>query len=215
MLHLNETPTSFPGAVRVPRDVRCLLLDDSSFDRARIRRLARQTHLSIQMDEVDSIQQLSAAVMQTNYDIILIDYRLPVGDGMLALDHVMKSAQNRNAGKIMITGDGARQTAVKAMRAGCHDFIMKDEMSADALREAMVNALVTSQCRQNLRRQIAEQDEASRGSLITEIQDDEAQENVVSLLRARALSRPAELFDPNDVEGLLAALDNGDDIVFH
>jgi len=128
MLNANHTQTSFPGSMPLPREVRCLLLDDSNFDRARIRRLSKQTNMSIHIDEVDSIAQMDKAVEAENYDLIMIDYRLPVGDGMVALEHVMQSEHNKDAGKIMITGDGARQTAVQAMRAGCHDFLTKEEM---------------------------------------------------------------------------------------
>lgn len=215
MINLNEIPGSFPGAVLVPRLVRCLLLDDSNFDRARIRRMARQMDFAVHMDEVDCIAQLTDAVKDERYDIILIDYRLPIGDGMVALEHVMNSPRNKDAGKIMITGDGARQTAIKAMRAGCHDFLTKEEMNAKALREAMANALTTSQRRKDLKQQIAEHEEIMRNRLIAAIQDDGVEEKVVSLMRARSLNRSADRLVEPDVESLLSALDDQGDILIH
>jgi len=116
MLSAEENKSSFPGVPPIPHDIRALLLDDSNFDRARIRRLSQKTELSIHLDEVDSIEAMDIAVAKQNYDLILIDYRLPVGDGMEALHHVLSNDGNKDAGKIMITGDGARQTAMQAMR---------------------------------------------------------------------------------------------------
>lgn len=217
MTNLNQIPGSMPGSVLVPRLVRCLLLDDSNFDRARIRRMARQTDLAIQMDEAECITQLSAAVQEERYDIVLIDYRLPIGDGMVALEHVMNSLRNKDAGKIMITGDGARQTAIKAMRAGCHDFLTKEEMNAKALREAIANALITSQRRKDLQQEVAAHEEAARHRRIIAIQDNNVDEKVVSLLRARKLNWPIDRFaelDATEVDNLLRELgDQGDNII--
>ena len=51
---------------------------------------------------------------------------------------------NRFAGKVMITGDESERAAVEALRAGCHDFLCKRQMDAEALHNAMVNALKKS-----------------------------------------------------------------------
>lgn len=218
MLNTTQTQTSFPGAFPLPKEVRCLLLDDSNFDRARIRRLSQKTNLSIHLDEVDSIAQLDLALARENYDLIIIDYRLPVGDGMVALDHVLRNAQNCDAGKIMITGDGARQTAVRAMRAGCHDFLAKEEMSVEALREAMINALATAHRRQRIKQEVAHHKELVRDGLIAAMHDGDVQDSAVTFLKNRFGPKPSGLFgglDPDDVDALLAGLDVNDGFIFH
>lgn len=221
MLQATPNPTSYPSGMPIPREIRALLLDDNNFDRARIKRLSDKTNLSIQMDEVDSIAQLDEAVATENYDLILIDYRLPVGDGMQALNHVLQNDLNKDAGKIMITGDGARRTAIEAMRGGCHDFLTKEEMDVEALRTAMLNALSAAQHRRHIIAQEAHQKEIIRQGLVAAMQDSEVQGNVISLVRQQLMqgdfARPRgdRRFHEADLEALLAALNDEDEFIFH
>ncbi|MCX7558858.1 response regulator [Sulfitobacter sp. F26204] len=221
MLSSEETMSSVPGAFQTPRGMRALLLDDSNFDRARIRRMSDKTDLAIKLDEVESIEALDAAVARENYDLILIDYRLPVGDGMEALDHVLKNELNKDAGKIMITGDGARQTAIQAMRSGYHDFLTKEEMNAEDLRSAMINAVTLARRQQFLTRQAVQQREAIQQGLIAALQDSDVQNSVISLVRRNLnldgfrLSEMMGRFDAAEAEKLLAVLHDEDDFIFH
>ena len=221
MLHTSSTSSSAPHAIPTPRDIRALLLDDSSFDRARIRRLSQKTQLSIELDEVDSIAQLDRAVAKEDYDLILIDYRLPVGDGMEALDHVLQNDLNKDAGKIMITGDSARQTVVQAMRAGCHDFLTKEEMDVEALRGAILNALKAAHARQKALLQIEEQKEIIRQALVAAMQDREVQGNVISLVQSQLRQfgvGPGQARSGlalADLEAILAGDADRDNFIFH
>lgn len=221
MLRAAPNPSSITSPMPMPREIRALLLDDNNFDRARIKRLSTKTNLSIQMDEVDSIAQLDEAVAKENYDLILIDYRLPVGDGMEALDHVLQNDLNKDAGKIMITGDGARRTAVEAMRGGCHDFLTKEEMDVEALRNAMLNALSAAGQRQHLIAQEAHQKEIIRQGLVAAMQDSEVQGNVISIVRQQMMQSDLGRvgaqgqFHEADMDALLATLNDEDEFIFH
>lgn len=221
MLHAAPHPSSISSPMPIPREIRALLLDDNNFDRARIKRLSHKTNLSIQLDEVDSIAQLDAAVAKENYDLILIDYRLPVGDGMEALDHILQNDLNKDAGKIMITGDGARRTAIEAMRGGCHDFLTKEEMDVEALRKAMLNALTAASRHQHLLAQEAHQKEIIRQGLVAAMQDSEVQGNVISIVRQQLLQGEMGRFGPEgrfheaDMDALLATLNDEDEFIFH
>jgi len=216
MLHATATPSSFPGVPSAPHEIRALLLDDSNFDRARIRRLSHKTDLCVHMDEVESIAAMDQAVARNNYDLILIDYRLPVGDGMQALHHLMQNDLNKDAGKIMITGDGAQQTAVKAMRSGYHDFLTKEEMDVEALREAMINAVTVARQQQELMLQASEQRKFIREGLAAALQDSDVQGTLVSLIgRNAGADHLRNRFDAADADDLLAGLDDEDDFIFH
>ncbi|MFK7836231.1 MAG: response regulator [Sulfitobacter sp.] len=220
MLHTSANPTSMLTPMPAPRDIRALLLDDSNFDRARIRRLSAKTNLSIQMDEVESIAQMDEALLRENYDLVLIDYRLPVGDGMEALDRVLENDLNKDAGKIMITGDGARQTAVDAMRGGCHDFLSKEEMDVEALRRAMITALTAAQQRQQLLQQTNLQKDIIRQGLVAAMQDSEVQGNVVSIVRQQMHEARNQMGLQGtkaaaDIDALLTTFGEDDDFIFH
>ena len=77
-----------PEGGAFPPVIKALLLDDSTFDRARIRRLGQKTDLALQLDEVSSIAEMKDAVARQVFDLIMIDYRLPQGDGLGVLDYI-------------------------------------------------------------------------------------------------------------------------------
>lgn len=207
--------------VPMSRGIRALLLDDSNFDRARIRRLSDKTELSVDIDEVGSIAELDEAVARENYDLILIDFRLPVGNGMQALDLVLQNDLNRHAGKIMITGDITQETAIAAMRSGCHDFLTKETMDVAALRRAMLNALSTAHQSRYLVQNADYQRELIRQGLVAAMQDGEVQGNVISLLRKELLKSngPGTLskdrLEADEMDGLLSGFSRDDHFVFH
>lgn len=221
MIASTATFASAPVPVPMSRGIRALLLDDNNFDRARIRRLSTKTELPLDIDEVGSIAELDEAVGQENYDLILIDYRLPVGDGMEALDHVLQSDLNKHAGKIMITGDVTQETAITAMRSGCHDFLTKETMDVAALRKAMLNALATAQHSHYLAQQADQQKEMIRQGLVAAMQDGEVQENVVAILRQELhKAKPADeqaltRLEAEAMDALLSGSSEDDHFVFH
>lgn len=216
-------PMETTGLVDVPppTTVRALLLDDSNFDRARIRRLSQRTGLSIELDEVGSIAELDMAVAKQRYDLIMIDYRLPVGDGMQALNHVLQSPRNRDAGKIMITGDNAQETAVKAMRGGCHDFLTKETIDAAVLTHSMVNAITLARQRQVLTARSLKQREMVKQGVVAAMADNEVRGNVVSLvaeqLKLTVPDRPnmRDIIDPGEMDALLQSLIEDDGFTLH
>lgn len=222
MLSESQTTHTVPADTLLPRAIRTLLLDDSTFDRARIRRISGATNLPIQLDEVGSIQEMEAAVRDEEYDLILIDYRLPIGDGMMALDHIHNTALNRNAGKIMITGNEALGTAVEAMRAGCHDFLCKDKIDIQTLRTAMLNALASAQHRA-LKPVGDEKDYRSliRAGVLDALNDKEVRGGMVSLMRQTFPDHRHRLpskkgVSKNDAfDTLIAGLSDTDDFIFH
>ncbi|KIN62033.1 Response regulator/GGDEF domain protein [Sulfitobacter noctilucicola] len=221
MLHVNSAASSFPPGAPMPRDIKALLLDDSNFDRARIRRLSEKTNLCVHMDEVDSIEAMDRAVNEESYDLVLIDYRLPIGDGMVALDHLLRNDSHRQAAKIMITGDNGKRTAIEAMRNGCHDFLTKEELDVEALREAMLNALATAQHRHELDIAAQMQRTQIREGLVEALQDKDVQSNVIALVRENlskentAADILRSRFGEQDIDDLLVGLDKDDTFVFH
>lgn len=218
---LQSSNSTFTAPLTLPRmdDIRVLLLDDSSFDCQRIRRLTSKTDLCIALDEVNSIEAMDRAVNETPYDLILIDYRLPVGDGMEALDHVLQTPKNRDAAKIMITGNGAMETAVQALRRGCDDFISKSDLDADLLRSAMMNALTLAGHRQEVQAHM--QREALHEGLVSALQDDRVRDNLAALIRQQvgqtgpAAATQIAGLPSHEFELLIAGLDETDDFIFH
>lgn len=121
--------------------IRALILDDSVFDRRRIRRLARETNLQISLDEISSIEALDEALDGAKFDLVVIDYNLPKGDGIEALRHVRAHSVNRDCPAIMVTGDDSSAIAVHSLKMGCSDYLPKEGLSAASLRASIVRAI--------------------------------------------------------------------------
>jgi DNA-binding NtrC family response regulator len=203
-----------------PQVIKTLLLDDSRFDRARIRRMSRKTRLMLDLKEVCDISELKAAVAAEAFDLILIDYRLPQGDGLDVLSFIQNSPLNSGAATIMITGDGDMETAVTAMRNGCHDFLEKDVMTPDQLRFAMVGAMEKAAVQRDAAAQAAHQREVIRQGLTAALQDREVQGTVVALFKDQfdqAMAKqqtPWAMQDHSELDALLAGLEDDDEFIF-
>ena len=121
----------------------------------------------------------------------------------------------------MITGNAALDTAVTAMRNGCHDFLTKDDMSAEALNQAMRNAVHLARTQAEMKMQADHQREIIRQGLIAALSDTEVTGNVVSLvqqqIRKTMPDRPMLLGpgESSDIDALLASFSEDDDFIFH
>lgn len=197
-----------------PKLIRTLLLDDSSFDRARIKRMSGRTDLEVELTEVGDIAGMRAAVDHEQFDLILIDYRLPEGTGLDVLAYLQASPLNSDAAMIMITGEGDMQTAVTAMRRGCHDYLTKDAMTPVQLRTAVKGALQAAQTDRAQALRTAQQTEVIRQGLTAALMEPAVQNTVVSLFRdevGRALDARHPVQDHSALEALLASLQDDED----
>lgn len=203
-----------------PKIIKTLLLDDSTFDRARIRRMSQNTKLMVSLTEVSSIAGMKDVVAREAFDLILIDYRLPQGDGLEVLSHIQTSALNSDVATIMITGNGDMETAVTAMRSGCHDFLTKEAMTTEQLRFSMLGAMETAADHRDLVAQSAHQREVIKQGLTAALLDRDVQGTVVSLFREELQQMMKEkntIFaeqDHSDLDALLATLGDDDEFIF-
>jgi len=128
--------TTTPGTV-----ARILIVDDQRFDRMRIKRLCGGLDFPIRMSEAESIAALAQQLDEGEFDLILLDYNLPDGDGLRGLQMIRVHPQNGAAATVMVTGTDQTEVAIEALRGGCSDYIAKDELSQSTLRRSAFNAL--------------------------------------------------------------------------
>jgi len=99
---------------------RILLVEDDKIDQAAFERLVKQQELSYDYTIVDSFAQAKSILASNKFDVAVVDYLL--GDGT-AFD-VLQLANDTPV--IFATGVGDEEIAVKAMKAGAYDYIIKD-----------------------------------------------------------------------------------------
>ena len=118
-----------------------LVLDDSAFDRLRIARLLRGIEGQATVHEAASNRDLRDMLDRRTYDVILLDYRLPDGDGTEAVALVRHHRLNGGCPTVMIAGDETLDTGGRLMHDKCDVYLAKADLSAARLRETLDAAL--------------------------------------------------------------------------
>ena len=75
------------------------------------------------MTALETAEEGLEALKEDNYDIIIVDYKLPGMDGLEFLKLIQET--EHPAIKILITAYGTEEVASKAMSMGIQDFIEK------------------------------------------------------------------------------------------
>jgi len=105
----------------VTPETRILLVDDEdSFRTLTARELQRAGYA---MDTAGSLEEARAALAGRSYHLVLLDVRLPDGNGLELLEDIRSSLPATQV--VMLTAYGTVQEAIQAMRKGAHDFLAK------------------------------------------------------------------------------------------
>jgi signal transduction histidine kinase len=107
------------------RPLRVLLVEDSEDDAALVIRELRRGGFAPDWKRVDDAAALAAALDEP-WDLILCDFAIPGFGGMQAFEVVR--ARGLDIPFILVSGTVGEEAAVEAMRAGIHDFVLKDRL---------------------------------------------------------------------------------------
>lgn len=107
--------------------LRVLNIEDSAQDSALLARKLARIGYDLEFKRVDSAASMRAAVQEQEWDIILCDHSMPHFNALAALG-ILKEL-NPEIPLIIISGTIGESVAVEAMRAGAHDYLMKDNLA--------------------------------------------------------------------------------------
>lgn len=122
------------------KDVRVLLVEDSKADAARVVSELRDHGYTPRCTRVQDKAGFTEALEAQPWDVVIAEYSLPQFSANAALSLL------QNAGTdvpfIIVSGPVGEETAVAAMKAGAHDYIMKDRLGrlAPALERELRDA---------------------------------------------------------------------------
>ena len=126
----------------MPQPLRLLLVEDSEIDALLMTTWLARGGFQLQTRRVLKVDDLERALAEETWDVIISDYNLPSFDALSALR--LYQGKNLDVPFIIVSGGIGEETAVAAMRAGAHDYVMKDNLHRLApavereLREAEV-----------------------------------------------------------------------------
>ncbi len=97
-----------------------LVVDDESSIRRTLKEILEfeKHQVDLASNGIDAIEMAS----ENNYDVIMLDIKMPEMDGLEVLDKLMSF---NDVPIIMISGHGTIDTAVEAIKKGAYDFISK------------------------------------------------------------------------------------------
>ncbi|MDR9402809.1 MAG: GAF domain-containing protein, partial [Halothece sp. Uz-M2-17] len=136
-----------------PNVLTLLIIEDAAFDRAVYRRY-------LQSNPDSTYHFLEAETLEEGLDIwrsqhpqfVLLDLRLPDGDGLEFLEIIAEEGTSNQAPVIVLTGQGDEQTAVQAMKLGASDYLVKGDLTPAHLIKSVTQVIDAFITKQNLAR---------------------------------------------------------------
>jgi PAS domain S-box-containing protein len=122
--------------------LRVLIVEDSEDDAALLVRELQRTGYKPVFKRVETSKAMSAELKQQKWDIIICDYVMPKFSALEALNIMKKNKLDLPF--IIISGKIGEETAVKAMKAGVHDYFMKDNLTrlGPAIQRELKEAII-------------------------------------------------------------------------
>ncbi len=108
------------------KPLRVLLVEDSRDDAALLLWELEHGGYQTTHERVDTADALNAALDRETWDVAFVDYCMPHFNGMAALKLVRDKGLDLPF--IFVSGTIGEDIAVKAMRAGANDYIMKGKL---------------------------------------------------------------------------------------
>lgn len=128
--------------------LRCVLLDDSRFDRRYLCNLAANSRFNIDFVETSTVAEAQAVLHSRDADFVVLDNLLPDGSGVELAREIARDTKLNNLPVILTTGASSEQVAVEALRAGAADYLVKEGLSTETFDQAVENALKRSRAAQ-------------------------------------------------------------------
>jgi signal transduction histidine kinase len=111
----------------VTKPVRVLIVDDSETDAFFLRKRLERAGYAVGAERVDTAVELRRTLDASPWDLVICDYHIP---GFGALE-ALKIADELGSEVpfIVVSGVIGEEAAADCMRAGAHDFVLKDSLS--------------------------------------------------------------------------------------
>ena len=130
-----------------------LIIDDCLEDRETYRRyLTRDKNCNYTILEAELGSEGLELWRNHQLDGVLLDYLLPDINGVEFLEELREETKLNNFPVVMLTGQGDESIAVKAMKAGASDYIIKGKTTPEELRLAVNSAIDKFNLRAQLRK---------------------------------------------------------------
>lgn len=147
----------------VPREYKILLIDDNPDHQMlgckALQTLGKNTSVTTVATAVEGLRALE----EQEFELVIADYRMPEMDGLELLG--VLNQRRINVPVVIVTGLGNERVAVRALKEGAHDYVIKESGYLELLPSIAERAITAFRTRHQLedaRRQLAESEERYR-----------------------------------------------------
>ncbi|AFY80588.1 PAS domain S-box/diguanylate cyclase (GGDEF) domain-containing protein [Oscillatoria acuminata PCC 6304] len=109
------------------RPLRVLMVEDSEDDALLLLRELKRGGYDLTVERVDNPESMKDALERENWELILADYALPQFSAPEAL--AVMQQMGLDLPFIIVSGQIGEEAAIAAMKAGAHDYVMKDYLA--------------------------------------------------------------------------------------
>jgi two-component system sensor histidine kinase UhpB len=111
----------------VATPLQVLIVEDSENDALLLELELQRAGYETVCHRVDTAAAMTAALDRQRWDLVIADYVMPLFNGLAALALVREKGLDLPF--IIVSGHITEDTAVAAMKAGAHDYVMKDKLA--------------------------------------------------------------------------------------
>ena len=104
--------------------IKILIADDHAVVRRGVKEILGEMSIPLEVDEVETAQSAIKAVMNQQYDILLLDISFPDGNGVDVLKQVQQI--NPNTRVLILSMYPEEQYARRVLKAGAYGYLTKD-----------------------------------------------------------------------------------------
>ncbi len=127
-----------------------LIVEDSLADREYYRQALKHANYSYHLLESASVAAGLELCSTQSIDAILLDYLLPDDDGLTFLELLAAQSHGSIPPVVMMTGQGNERVAVRAMKLGAADYLVKQDLTPARLQDAIQTAIKDRQSHRQL-----------------------------------------------------------------
>lgn len=127
-----------------------LIVDDDYVDREHVKRILGRSDPNCQFTEADSVDMGIECFQAQQFDVVLLDYRMPQRDGIELLLELRSGPKGQAAAIVMLSNSDDDELSMSCVRAGAQDFLAKSDLTHVRLRRAILHAQIRYQLEMDL-----------------------------------------------------------------
>lgn len=152
--------------INIDQEISILVVEDSDADFLKLSCIL-ENYGKIKLARAKTLKEANAVLAQGNYDLIVLDYILPDGNG---LDFVKSMHEKEiNIPIVVITGQGNEVIASQFVKAGVYDYLPKANVSEKSVARVISNALEKFHLKQEMDRAIQKMAEMATRDELTDL----------------------------------------------